>query len=108
MEDRDIITVSELKSLFDQRRRVNLIDVREPNEYDLCHLDGSILIPLGELPGRISGLDVNAEYIVYCHTGHRSALAVEYLKRRGVGHVRNLHGGIDAWAELVDPSMPRY
>ena len=108
MENRDVITVSELKSLLDKRQPINLIDVREAKEYALCHLDGSVLMPLGELPGRISELDVNSEYIVYCHTGHRSARAVEYLKKCGVAKARNLLGGIDAWAQLSDPSMARY
>jgi len=108
LEDQHVISVSELNSLFGKRQSVNLIDVREPTEYALCHLDGSVLIPMGELPRRISELDVHAEYVVYCHTGQRSALAVEYLKRRGVVKARSLQGGIDAWAELVDPSMARY
>lgn len=108
MNDRDDITVSELKSLIDSRKPVNLIDVREPHEYTFCHIDGSTLIPLGALPGRIAELDANAEYVVYCHTGQRSLWAVEYLKKRGVTKVKNLKGGINAWAERIDPSMPRY
>ena len=93
---------------MDHGRRVNLIDVREPSEYALCHLDGSNLFPLGDLTSRIAELDVNAEYIVYCHTGRRSLWAVEYLKKRGFKKVRHLQGGIDAWAEKVDSSMARY
>ena len=110
MNDLDVITVSELKSLIDNRHRqpVNLIDVRERNEYTFCHIDGSKLIPLGDLPGRIGELDANSEYVVYCHTGQRSAWAVEYLKKCGVKKVRHLQGGIDAWADRVDASMARY
>ena len=93
---------------MDDRRPVNLIDVREPSEYAICHIDGSTRIPLDDLPSRIAELDVNAEYIVYCHTGRRSAWAVEYFKKCGFEKVRNLQGGIDAWAESVNSSMARY
>ena len=108
MEDRDVITVLELKYLLDKGEPVNLIDVRELNEYELCHIDGSVLIPLGSIPGRISEFNVDAEYIVYCHTGQRSAWVAKYLRRRGLKKVRNLDGGIDAWAERIDSSMARY
>jgi len=108
LNDRDVITVSELKSLIDKRQPVNLIDVRELNEYTICHIDGSRLIPLGDLPGRTAELDVNAEYVIYCHTGRRSAWAVQYLKRCGVKNARSLQGGIDAWAEKIDLLMARY
>jgi len=108
LNEQDVITVSALKYLMDNRRPVHLIDVREASEYALCHIDGSKLIPLGDLTSRIADLDVNAEYVVYCHTGHRSAWAAEYLKKCGFKKVRNLQGSIDAWAERVDPSMARY
>ena len=108
MEGGDVITVLELKSLIDKGGPVNLIDVRELNEYQLCHIDSSVLIPLSSIPGRISEFDVDAEYIVYCHTGQRSAWVAEYLRRRGIKKVRNLDGGIDAWAERIDSSMARY
>lgn len=108
MNDRHSVSVSELKCLIDNKQSVILIDVRERSEYRFCHIEGSKLIPLNDLPARISELDVNAEYIVYCHTGQRSAWAVEYLMKCGVNKARNLQGGIDAWAERVDLSMARY
>ncbi len=108
MSEQGVITVSELKRLINDRQTVNLIDVREPGEYALCHINGSRLIPLGELTRRITELDINAEYVVCCHTGHRSAWAVGYLKKCGFNKVRILQGGVDAWAKSIDSSMTRY
>jgi adenylyltransferase/sulfurtransferase len=87
---------------------VQLIDVREQREYDIAHIAGAILIPLGELPGRLSELDSSSTYVVTCHRGGRSRQACALLREAGFSRVRNLEGGIDAWAELVDPSLPRY
>jgi sulfur-carrier protein adenylyltransferase/sulfurtransferase len=97
-----------LKKSLDGGARVVLLDVREPYEYDFCHLEGSKLIPLGELPGRLRELDRGSEIVVYCHTGIRSARAVEFLRANGFMGARNLRGGIDAWTEKVDPTLPRY
>ena len=84
-----------------------LLDVREPQEYAICNLGGT-LIPRAELPSRISELDRAKEIIVYCKSGSRSAQAVALLRELGFARVRNLAGGIDAWAERIDPSMQRY
>lgn len=108
MNEENDITVSDLKRLIDATQSVSLIDVREPNEYALCHIEGSRLIPLGELRHHVTELDINTEYVVYCHTGQRSAWVVRYLRRCGFNHVRNLQGGIDAWAKKIDSSMARY
>ena len=101
------ITVEELKSRQDRGDRPFLLDVREPHEFDIVHLDAH-LIPLGELPDRVSELDTSSDIVVYCRTGVRSANAAEFLRRSGFARVRNLTGGIDAWAQRIDPSFPRY
>ncbi len=102
------IKVMELKRLIDSGARVNLIDVREPHEYDLCHLNGSRLVPLRQIPKELKELNPSEEYVLYCHTGNRSALAVNYLRQFGFTKVKNLKGGIDEWAAKIDHSMPRY
>jgi adenylyltransferase/sulfurtransferase len=102
------ITVSELKSARDRELQVNLIDVREPNEYEICRIGGSKLIPVGEIPSRVNEFNLTDEYVFYCHTGVRSGWAVNFLRQLGYKKVKNLKGGIDAWALAVDPSMPRY
>jgi adenylyltransferase/sulfurtransferase len=103
----DEISVEELKTRLDRGERPFLLDVREPREYALCNL-GGVLIPQGELPGRLDELDPSKEVVVYCRTGRRSAAAVELLKKSGFKHPRNLAGGIVAWADRIDPSMPKY
>ena len=85
-----------------QSGEVRLLDVREPHEYEICHLDGK-LIPLGELPQRFGELNKAAEIIVHCKKGARSAKAVQWLRDHGFGKVFNMRGGITAWSEQVDP-----
>jgi rhodanese-related sulfurtransferase len=85
-----------------------LLDVREPWEVALCSIPGAILIPMGELPGRIDELTPDAETVVICHHGVRSYHAARYLESLGFGDVVNLSGGVAAWADEVDPAMPRY
>jgi adenylyltransferase/sulfurtransferase len=102
------ITPAELKAFIDGGRSMVLLDVREPYEYELCHLDGAKLIPLGELPRRMRELEKGREIVAYCHVGVRSASAVAFLRQAGFSKVRNLDGGIDAWSRQVDPTMPRY
>jgi molybdopterin/thiamine biosynthesis adenylyltransferase/rhodanese-related sulfurtransferase len=102
------ITPKELKHLMDRRDGVVLLDVREPYEYNLCRIEGSKLIPLGELQRRIGELDKGCETVVYCHVGTRSARAVELLSSLGFARVRNLRGGIRAWAEDIDHGIPLY
>ena len=87
---------------------VKIIDVREPHELAISHLEGSIDIPLGEIAGRLSALDTANEYVVLCRVGGRSARAVELMQAAGFGKVKNLVGGINAWAEQVDPDLPVY
>lgn len=85
-----------------------LIDVREPHEYEYCHIVGAQLKPLGEIMTWVKELNPEAEIICHCHTGVRSMQAARYLERLGFKNVHNLKGGIDAWSVLVDPSVPRY
>ena len=99
---------AELKLLLDGGSKVQLLDVREPFESALCRIRGSKLIPLGELERRVGELDPSAETIAYCHVGVKSARAIQFLKSRGFANARSLKGGVRAWAEVVDPSMPVY
>jgi rhodanese-related sulfurtransferase len=102
------ITVKELKKLFDSGVHINLIDVREPSEYSVCHISGSSLIPLRDIPNHVKEFNRDEEYVFYCHVGERSASAVNFLQQLGFKKVKNLVGGIDAWATEIDPAMPRY
>jgi len=107
LSEENEITVTELKQLMDIGR-VNLIDVREPIEYDICKIKGSKLIPLSEVPNYVNEFNLTDEYVFHCHTGVRSARAVSLLRQLGFKRVKNLIGGIDAWAAEIDPSVPRY
>ena len=99
---------AELKAKMDGNDRIVLIDVREPQEYQICRIPGSRLIPLGQLPARIAELDPDAETVVYCRIGLRSAKAVELLAKGGFRRVKNLTGGILAWSDQIDPTVPKY
>jgi rhodanese-related sulfurtransferase len=85
-----------------------LVDVREPWEYAHCRIDGSLSLPLAELPRRIDELPRDRPLVVVCHHGHRSGFAAMMLARAGFGDVHNLHGGVAAWAAEVDPAMKTY
>jgi rhodanese-related sulfurtransferase len=85
-----------------------LLDVREPWEWNLCRLPGAILIPMHELPARLDELNKEAETVIICHHGVRSFHAARYLETVGFDDVINLSGGVAAWADEVDPAMPRY
>src|SRR2546426_5138962 len=102
------MTAKQLKAVIDSGKRPLLLDVREPFEYSLCHLESSTLIPVEELLTRLSELKRDSEIVVYCHVGIRSASAVRLLRQAGFANVRNLQGGIDEWARQVDNKMPRY
>ena len=101
------ITVEELKRKIDAKEHVLVLDVREPHEYQICNLGGH-LIPLGDLPKRISELEPGRETVVHCRSGVRSAKAVYQLQRAGFTNVKNLQGGILAWADRIDLKMPKY
>jgi molybdopterin/thiamine biosynthesis adenylyltransferase/rhodanese-related sulfurtransferase len=89
-------------------RPLCVLDVREPHEWEIVHLEGARLVPLRDLPARLGEIDPQADIVTYCHHGVRSHQALELLRGAGFGKVRSLAGGIDAWACEVDPGMPRY
>jgi adenylyltransferase/sulfurtransferase len=102
------LTVHELKDALEEGRRLVLLDVREPWEFDVCHIAGSRLVPLGSFAEAAATLDAGAEYVTICHTGRRSLQAALFLKSQGIERVRSLRGGVEAWAVTIDPAMPRY
>jgi molybdopterin/thiamine biosynthesis adenylyltransferase/rhodanese-related sulfurtransferase len=102
------ITATELKTKIDRNDKFVLVDVREPFEYDISRIPGSKLIPLGELPARLSELDSADEIVLHCKVGGRSAKALRILQEAGFRKLNNLHGGITAWSDEVDPSIPKY
>lgn len=102
------ITVDELKRRLDSGDRPFILDVREPHEYQICRLEGSALIPLGQLQARLGELDPEQEIVVHCKLGGRSAKAAGLLRASGFRNVKNLTGGIDMWAQKIDTRMPRY
>jgi len=102
------ITPIELKRMMDEGRPFRLVDVREPHEFDICRIPGSVLIPLGDVPKRMNELDSAEEIVVHCRSGQRSARAVELLRKSGFRRIHNLKGGILAWSDQVDPSVPKY
>lgn len=102
------ITAPEVKKMMDERKRFVLIDVREPHEYQICRIPGSTLIPLGDVPRRMHELNSADEIVVHCRSGMRSAQAVELLMKAGFRKIHNLKGGVLAWADQVDPGMPKY
>lgn len=85
-----------------------LLDVREPREFAFCHIEGSLHIPMNDVPARLAELDPAREIITICHHGMRSASVANFLINRNYPNVINLAGGVDAWAAQVDPAMPRY
>ena len=101
-------TVEELKRRFDAGEDTFLLDVREPQEYQICTIPGSTLISLGDLPSRLSELEGRRNIVVHCKSGVRSAKAVKLLREAGFGDAVNLQGGILAWIDRVDPSLPKY
>jgi len=107
-EDVIEITIDEFKEIRENGNDVVLLDVREYHEYDICSIEDSVLIPLGELADRLDELNETDEIIIHCHHGGRSMRAAQFLKDKGFKNVKNLAGGIDAWAEKFDPDMPRY
>src|SRR5216117_3243799 len=102
------ITAHELRDEWERNPALVVVDVREPHEREIAHIEGTKLIPLSELPGRLGELDGHAEIVTHCHHGVRSMKALEILRGAGFSKVRSLQGGIDAWAVNVDPALPRY
>lgn len=102
------ITTKQLQEALAAGRKVTLLDVREPQEWEITHLPGAKLIPLGDVPERVNELDSADDIVVYCHHGQRSQRAINFLKKMGFDKLQNLAGGIDSWAANVDHEMPRY
>lgn len=90
------------------RKSPVLLDVREPWEYQTCRIEGSVLAPMNTIPVRAHELDPDAETVVICHHGARSYQVGMFLERNGFCHLYNLQGGVNAWADQVEPTMPRY
>jgi len=101
------ISVTELKRKMDAGENINVLDVREPHEYEVANI-GVKLVPLGELPQRLAEFDQNENLAIHCKTGGRSAKAVKLLQDAGFENVYNVKGGITAWSEEIDPSVPKY
>jgi adenylyltransferase/sulfurtransferase len=103
------ITASELKARLDAGDDIQLIDVRQPDEYEFARIPGAKLIPLGEILSRMSEIDPTRETVVHCKMGGRSARAIEAMQQAGfTGKLINMAGGITAWSNDVDPNVPKY
>ena len=104
----DDMTVTELKARMDNGDAPTLIDVREPHEHQICQIPGAALIPMAQVPSRLGEFDPNAEIVVHCRSGARSAQVVAFMKQRGFTNVHNLAGGVLAWIDQVDPTQQKY
>ncbi len=105
----DEVTVQDLKRVLDDPGLgIKALDVRDPDEYQIAHIAGVPQIPLGSLPQRFTELDANQTYYIHCKSGKRSLKAVEFLKERGFKYVKSVRGGISAWADEIDHSVPKY
>jgi sulfur-carrier protein adenylyltransferase/sulfurtransferase len=103
------ISATDLKARIDNGDDIQIIDVRQPDEFEFARIPGSKLIPLGEVVSRISEIDSSKETVIHCKMGGRSAKAIEALTGAGFdGKLMNLRGGITAWSNEVDPKVPKY
>jgi adenylyltransferase/sulfurtransferase len=105
----DEVTVHELKrALDDPKLGIQVLDVREPHEYQIAHLEGARLLPLSTLAQQIAKLSPNQSYYIHCHAGGRSLKAVQFLREHGFKHLKSVKGGITAWSDEIDPTVPKY
>ncbi|WP_019141876.1 rhodanese-like domain-containing protein [Noviherbaspirillum massiliense] len=106
----NMLTAPELAAWLadDARARPLLLDVREPWEFQTCHIEGAVSIPMNTIPARMAELEEDAPIVCICHHGMRSMQVAAYLERNGFTQVNNLTGGVHAWAQQVDKSMPTY
>ena len=104
------INVHETKALIDGGTSMVLIDCREPQEHSHCHIEGAVLIPMDDVPDRVSELEKfrKQRMVVYCHHGGRSLCVVNWLRNHGFETAQNMTGGIDIWSQEIDPEVPRY
>jgi len=104
------ISTNELSSKIASGKPVDLVllDVREPWEYATAKIDGSLLVPMGDIPARLQELDPEAHIVTICHSGVRSMNVAVWLRNQGLEKVQSLRGGIDAWSREIDPKVPRY
>jgi adenylyltransferase/sulfurtransferase len=101
------VTVVELKEMMDQKKDFQLIDVREEMEYEICNLGGE-LIPMGTVMDNLDKISADKKVVVHCKSGARSGTIVQMLQAKGYSNVYNLKGGIRAWSDEIDPSVPKY
>ncbi|BAH37206.1 MAG TPA: rhodanese-like domain-containing protein [Gemmatimonas aurantiaca] len=104
----EYLSPAEVVARLNGDTQLQIIDVREPWEYGIAHIEPSELIPLSELPGRVQSLDPERPYALLCHHGMRSEMAANWLVQQGFQQLINIEGGIDAWSHQVDPDIPRY
>ncbi|MBF0239786.1 MAG: molybdopterin-synthase adenylyltransferase MoeB [SAR324 cluster bacterium] len=102
------ITAPELEEMINDGEEMVLLDVREPSEWEICHIENAKLVPLSDIDQEIANLDKDTLTIAYCHVGERSLEALKKLVRLGFTKAKHLGGGIDQWADIVDPSLPKY
>jgi adenylyltransferase/sulfurtransferase len=107
-ESTDVVTAKDLKKELASKAPPLLLDVREPYEWSICKIPGATQIPLGDLESRMEELDRARRIVAFCRTGARSERAVQLLAKSGFPSARNLTGGLHAWADDVDPSLPKY
>ena len=103
----DVISVEELKERLDQGDELFILDCREPREYEISRVPESTLIPMGELRDRVDDLEKEREIVVVCRTGKRSAMVTHFLRNQGF-EAKNLVGGVNEWADKIDPSQTKY
>ena|SRR5487761_175112 len=102
------ITPSEVKQQLDLGESLFFVDVREPWEHQLCNIEGSKLIPLGQIASSLSELERADSVVLFCHSGRRSMDAAVWLRSQGFTGARSMAGGIDRWSQEIDPRVPRY
>jgi adenylyltransferase/sulfurtransferase len=105
----DEVTVHDLKNALDNPQLgIQVLDVREPDEYQVARVNGARLVPLSTLAQRFKDLDPNHAYYIHCKAGGRSLKALQFLREQGFKHLKSVKGGINAWADEIDPTVPKY
>ncbi|HWD93044.1 MAG TPA: molybdopterin-synthase adenylyltransferase MoeB [Verrucomicrobiae bacterium] len=105
----DEVTVQDMKrALGDPKLDIKVLDVREPDEYEIARVEGVPLLPMSQLQERFTELDPNQQYYIHCHAGGRSLRAVQFLRQQGFKHLKSVKGGISAWSDEIDPGVPKY